>query len=108
MEIVPTQAVPAQTFTALLNNQQVDITLRQLGVFLFMDLQSNGQEVVGYVICENLNLIVRDSYLGFQGDFVFLDNFGNAGRPPQDPEYTGLGARFSLVYLSPDDLASLG
>jgi hypothetical protein len=100
MLVVPTQAVPAQVFTALLNNQQVRITLRQLSTGLFMDLQSNEVEIVGLVICQNLNRIVRDLYLGFQGDFVFLDNTG-AG---QDPFFSGLGTRFSLMYLSPADL----
>jgi hypothetical protein len=100
MLIVPTLAVPSQTFTALLETQQVQITLRTLNEFLFMDLMSNGQEIVGDVICQNLNRIVRNTYLGFSGDFMFLDNYGN----DVDPFFAGLGTRFSLVYLSVSDL----
>ena len=100
MEIVPLQPVPAQIVNVLLNNQSVILTLRQLATGLFMNVISNGAEVVGLVACQNLNRIVRDLYFGFEGDFVFLDNSG-AG---EDPDFTGLGARYSLIYLSPSDL----
>lgn len=100
MLVVPTQAAPNQTFTVILSQQQVQVTLRQLSTGLFMDLQSNGREVVGLAPCQNLNRIVRDLYLGFAGDLVFLDNTG-AG---QDPDYTGLGGRFSLIYIEPSEL----
>lgn len=71
--------------------------------FLFMDLMSNGQEIIGDVICQNLNRIVRNDYLGFIGDFVFLDNYGQ----DVDPFFAGLGTRFSLVYLSEADIESI-
>jgi hypothetical protein len=98
--VVPTLAAPAQTFTIILENQQVQITLLQKSTGLYMDLQSNGQEIVGLVPCQNLNRIVRDLYFGFAGDFAFLDNNGTG----QDPYYTGLGTQFSLMYLEPSDL----
>ena len=100
MLVVPTQAVPNQTLTVILAGQQVQVTLLQKSTGLYMDLQSNGEEVVGLVVCQNLNRIVRDLYFGFIGDFVFLDNTG-AGA---DPDFTGLGSRFSLIYLEAADL----
>lgn len=100
MEIVPLSPVPAQIVNALLNNQAVILTLRQLRTGLYMNIVSNGVEIVGLVACQNLNRIVRDLYLGFEGDFVFLDNTG-AGN---DPNYLGLGSTYSLVYISPSEL----
>jgi hypothetical protein len=100
MQTIPTLDVPAQTFTAVLSGQQAQITLRQLSTGLYMDLQSNGLEIVGLVLCQNKNRIVRDLYLGFQGDFVFLDTTG-AG---QDPSYVGLGSQFALIYIEPAEL----
>jgi len=98
--VVPTQPVPSQSFDVQLNSQNVTIQLRQLSTGLFMNLISNGVEIVGFVICENLNRIVRDLYLGFQGDFVFYDNTGQ----DRDPFYTGLGSDFSLIYIEPSEL----
>lgn len=100
MQSVPVQPVASQVFTAILDTQQVQISLRQLSTGLYMDLQSNGAEVVGLVICQNLNRIVRNRYLGFTGDLVFLDTTG-AG---EDPYYTGLGSRWVLIYLQEADL----
>lgn len=100
MLTIPLQPIPAQDFTVILDTQTVGITLRQLATGLFMNVVSNGVEIVGLVICENLNRIVRDLYLGFSGDFVFYDTTG-AGN---DPDYTGLGTTFALIYLEPSDL----
>jgi hypothetical protein len=41
--------------------------------------------------------------VGFIGDLIFIDTQGTS-----DPNYTGLGSRFLLAYLSPTDLATLG
>ena len=62
-----------------------------------------GVVVITGGICWNLNLIVRDTYLGVVGDFVWFDTTGNGA----DPVYTGIGARFILLYLTPTDLAAL-
>lgn len=98
--VIPVQPVAAQQLSVILAAQSVDITLRQLATGLFMDLQSNGREIVGLVICQDKNRIVRDLYLGFAGDLFFYDNT-DAG---EDPHFTGLGTRFSLIYLGPDEL----
>ena len=55
--------------------------------------------IIGGVICENLNRIVRSLYLGFAGDLAFIDNQGST-----DPVYTGLGTRYSLAYIEADEL----
>ena len=66
---------------------------------MFCDLLVNDTLIIGGVICENANVIVRDAYLGFVGDIAFFDTQGTS-----DPSYTGLGSRWILVYLAPADL----
>lgn len=99
MQIIPLQPIPNQTVTVNLNGQntQVDVYTTPFG--LFMNVYVSNTLVVAGVICQNLNRIVRDLYLNFQGDLAFLDSQGDA-----DPVYTGLGSRFSLGYLEPDEL----
>jgi hypothetical protein len=99
MQIVPLNANPNQTLTIGLNNQSCQIDVYQTPDALFLDLSVNNQMIIGGVICQNLNRIVRDLYLGFQGDLGFVDTQGVS-----DPDYTGLGTRFQLIYLSPSDL----
>lgn len=98
-EIVPLNANPNQIVTVGLGNQTCQIAVRQTSKGLFLSLYVNNTLIIGGVICQNLNRIVRDLYLGFAGDLVFYDTQGTS-----DPDYTGLGARFLLVYLSPSDL----
>lgn len=96
---VPLQPVPAQVVRVILDRQDAVITLRQLSTGLYMDLQLGLTEIVGLVICQNLNRIVRNSYLGFSGDFFFYDTLGTS-----DPSFEGLGSRYQLVYISESEL----
>lgn len=99
-QAIPLQPVPAQQLGVILGGQATTITLRQLSTGLYLDLQVNAVEIVGLVVCENLNRIVRNAYLGFQGDLAFYDNSG-AG---EDPFYSGLGGRFQLFWLPSTDV----
>lgn len=99
MRIVPLQAVPSQVVTVTLGNQVTQISVYQRAYGLFVDVSVNNALIIGGVLAENLNRIVRTLYLGFVGDFCFIDNQGTS-----DPVYTGLGARFSLAYLEATDL----
>lgn len=114
-QIVPLQATPSQQFTITLNDQSCNIRLytKQLFVpistniptdpplyqqetLLFLDLFVNDSLVIGGVLCQNQSLIVRNTYLGFEGDIAFFDMQGG-----DDPQYTGLGSRWILVYFPP-------
>lgn len=101
MQVIPLVVTPAQTLSASLGGQPCRITLREKSTGLFLDLSLNDALVIGGVVGRNAVRIVRDSYLGFVGDLVFFDLFGTA-----DPQYTGLGSRWILVYLSPADVAA--
>lgn len=101
MQIVPLDAVPSQVVNVALAGQTCQIAVYTRGVSIFVDLYINNTKIIGGVIARNLNRIVRSLYLGFVGDLTFIDNQGS-----DDPVYTGLGDRFSLAYLSTDDLAA--
>lgn len=99
LAIVPLQAVPSQTLSANLGNQNCQMRVYQRGDYLFMDVYVNNALIIGGVICQNRNRIVRSAYLSFAGDFIFYDTEGT-----DDPIYTGLGARFQLMYIPAEDL----
>lgn len=98
-QIVPLNATPSQELTVGLNGQSCQIAVYQKSRGLFLDLYVNDGPIIAGVLCLNMNRIVRDLYFGFLGDLAFVDTQGSA-----DPVYTGLGARFQLVYLAPSEL----
>lgn len=99
MQVVPTQSLPNQSLQVQLANQACTLNVYQFRYGLFMDVYVGTTLIIGGVICENLNRIVRSTYLGFIGDFTFFDTLGT-----DDPVYTGLGSRFVLIYLEASDL----
>lgn len=99
MLIIPTKPVAAQTISVLLAQQDCQIVISQKSTGMYLDLYVGGALIIGGVICENLNRIVRSLYLGFVGDLAFLDTEG-AG----DPVYTGLGTRYLLAYIEQSEL----
>lgn len=103
MQIVPLNALPSQTENITLNGQICQINVYQKFYGIFVDLYVDNLLIIGGVIGQNLNRIVRYTYLGFSGDLCFYDTQGN-----DDPYYIGLGDRWQLIYLTPDDLATFG
>lgn len=99
MLVVPLTSVPNQTLQVQLANQACTLNVYQFQYGLFMDVLVNGVLIIGGVSCLNFTRIVRSTYLGFIGDFAFLDTQGAS-----DPVYTGLGSRFFLLYLEESDL----
>lgn len=96
---IPLQAVPSQIVVANLSNQISQIAVYQKLSGLYVNLSVNNALIIGGVIAEDRNRIVRSLYLGFIGDLMFLDNQGT-----DDPFFEGLGARFTLMYLEASDL----
>lgn len=96
-QVVPLQPVPSQTLQIVLGNQSCILNVYQSDAGLFMDVLVNNAPVKEGVLCQNLNRIIRYLYFGFVGDFEFVDTTG-AG---EDPDYSGLGSRFQLLYLTP-------
>jgi hypothetical protein len=103
MLIVPLQAVPSQVVAVTLGGQNCTLNVYQKIGSLYCDVLVNHVLIIGGVICQNRNRIVRDLYLGFIGDLIFIDNQSNT-----DPVYTGLGTQYSLAYLELSDLQGQG
>ena len=103
MLTIPLQAVPSQSVNVQLGGQNCQINIYQKSTGMFCDVYVSNALIIGGVICQNLNRIVRDLYLGFIGDLAFLDTQGSS-----DPYYTGLGARFLFIYLELADLNGAG
>ena len=99
MKIIPISDSYAQYFNVTLNGQSCKINIYQKSTGLFLDLLVNGVLIIGGVICQNMNRIVRDAYLGFVGDLVFYDTQGK-----EDPISPGLGSRYQLYYIELTDL----
>lgn len=95
IQIIPISAVPSQSFTIKLGNQNCAIKIYQLQTGLYFDLSVDGNVIITSMICLNLVGLVREKYLGFIGQFVFFDTKGTA-----DPNYDELGSRYQLFYQS--------
>lgn len=104
--------VPAQSVTIQLNGQSCQILVYTLGTdddaHLYFDLYLAGTPIANGVVCRNLQyLLAHETYTGFQGDFMFVDNQATQGAAYQtgtDPVYTGLGSQYELLYLLPSEL----
>jgi hypothetical protein len=96
MQIIPLASVPSQTLSIVLNQQNCALKVYTLSTGLYLDLYLEGVQILGAVICRDRVELVRQPYLGFIGNLSFIDTQG-----ADDPAYTGLGARFILMYLEP-------
>ena len=103
MQTVQAQAIPNQQLQCQLGTQSATLMITQTTFGLFMTVMIGAATIVSGVLCQNLNRVVRDAYLGFSGDLAFVDTQGSS-----DPVYTGLGTRWQLLYFAPADLALLG
>ena len=99
MQIVPLKATANQTTLVQLNGQSVQLNVYQKSTGLFMDVLVSNLVIITGVLCRNKRFIIYNGYLGFSGDLMFIDNQGD-----DDPDYTGLGDRWSLVYILPSEL----
>ena len=95
MLLIPIQPVPSQILATMLNGQNCQLFIRKLGSNLFVDINSNGVDIVTTVIARDMVPLVCIEYTGFSGNIIFMDLQGKS-----DPEYTGLGTRFILLYLT--------
>jgi hypothetical protein len=101
MRVVPLAAVPSQTLAIVLDGQNAQIALRQNGSFLYFSLSQDDSPIVTTRICRDRQLLLVDArYRGFKGDFLFVDQQGDT-----DPTFTGLGARYQLVFVSASEIA---
>lgn len=98
MQEIPLQSVPSQITKVVLGGQNVQLLVYQKPQGLFVDINSDGDEVVTGAIAYDVNPLVCIEYTGFLGNLLFVDAQGN-----ESPEYTGLGDRYKLLYLDADE-----
>lgn len=101
-QIVPVQAVPNQQVQCQLGGQACTFNIYQQAYGLYIDVYIGQALIIAGVIAENLNRIVRSTYLGFSGDLTFWDTQGL-----ENPVYTGLGTRFLLVYIEQSEALAI-
>lgn len=100
MQTVPLSGVPSQTLQIVLAQQNCQIAVYQKGAHIYLDLSVDGTPILNCRQCvDQGRLLLGRQYLGFVGDLMFDDTQGS-----DDPEYTGLGSRWILVYLEATDL----
>lgn len=113
MQIVPLNPIPNQTLQIVLAGQNcaieldsfdgsdpTDITLSTSTSWLGFSLSVSGEDITTNATgLDRKRLLLNRQYFGFVGDFMFIDTQGF-----DDPEYTGLGTRWVLLYLEASDL----
>lgn len=100
MQQIPIQPIPAQTVKAVLNGQNCQITIYQKAQGLFVDVNLSGVDISLATIARDTVPLVSRDYAGLSGNLLFVDTQG-----ANDPDYTGLGSRYSLVYLTAAEYA---
>lgn len=95
-QVLPIQPIPSQTFQATLGTQNCQITLQQMSTGLYASLSIDGTPIISGKYCNERVNLIRQAYLGFTGWLYFVDTTGKQ----VDPNYKGLGSRYSLVYES--------
>ncbi len=100
MQQIPLQPIPAQITKVVVGGQNCQLSIRQTGRGLFVDINANGEDLAAAAIARDAVPLISREYVGFSGNFLFIDTQGKS-----DPSYTGLGSRFALVYLTADEYA---
>ena len=95
MEQINLANVPAQRLNIVLASQNVQIYIYQKTTGLFVDVNVNGNDVSLGVLARDIVRLVPADYMAFDGQLMFTDTQGDS-----DPDYTGLGSRFQLLYMT--------
>lgn len=100
MKTIPLKSIPSQVVKTVLDDQNIKLKVYQKDEGLFVDVTSDGVDVVVAVLAHDADPIVCIQYTGFAGNFVFIDTQGDS-----DPTYSTLGTRHNLVYLTAEEYA---
>lgn len=100
MFTIPLQPIPSQIVKVVLSGQNCQLNLYQKPQGLFVDISANDVNVVSGIIARDTAALIARDYVGFLGNLIFIDTQGDS-----DPNSTGLGGRFSLLYLTEAEYA---
>lgn len=90
---IPMNSVPNQEILIRVSGIACTVTLRNFSTGLYFSLVANGAALCENVLCVDRSPLLRAAYMGFPGDFCFIDTVGQDA-----PEVWGLDARWRLVY----------
>lgn len=99
---LPLERIPNQTFEIILNDQDCKIHLYTRDEFLFFDLDVSDAPFFYGAICYDRTRILPISRDSFNGNFIFRDTLAR-----NNPEYSKLGERYILYYLTDDEMREL-
>ena len=91
--VIPLSPVPNQEFNITLGEQECIFTFITRGVYLYMNLNVDGSDVINGQICLNNVPLIQYKSLKFKGQLYFTDTQGSL-----DPLYYGLNDRWLLIY----------
>ncbi len=92
--VIPLAAVAYQSLRVPLAGHAVRLDLQQRATGLYAAVWVDDVPVLAGALCQDRTWLVRQSASTLPGDMGFADTQGT-----QDPDYTGLGSRFVLVYV---------
>lgn len=99
---VPLIATPNQELSIELEEQDCTIQVRQLGNYTYLTLWVDSTLIVENAICMPGVAILQGYIQGFNGNFVLVD--GSDPNNQQLSDYTELGSRFLLLYLTEEEI----
>lgn len=94
IQTVPLAATPNQTFSVVLNDRDVGITVRSLAGQVYVDVVADGVAIcAGQIARDRVTLTPRATYLGLPDvSLVFADLRGTS-----DPVWQDFGTRYVLL-----------
>lgn len=98
MTEVPLIATPNQELAIELEEQDCTIQVRQLGNYTYLTLWVDSELIIENAICMPGVAVLQGYIQGFNGNFVLVDKSDPNNQQLSD--YTELGSRFLLLYLT--------
>ena len=98
VQTIPLAVTPNQSFSVVLGDWDLDVTLRTLGGALYVTVVCNDVPVCAGQLClDRVDLVPRAAYLGFPGlGLQFEDQRGTT-----DPAWSEFGTRYALRAMTP-------
>lgn len=100
---LPLEATVNQQFLVTLGEQDCTIALCQRGAAMYLDLGAGGVTVCRGAICQPGIGIVQRATAAFEGQVYLLD-VRSRPNEQQPPQWQGLGARWKLYWLTPEEV----
>ncbi|MBD5417377.1 MAG: hypothetical protein HDR50_06905 [Desulfovibrio sp.] len=103
---LPLEAMVNQEFLVTLGEQDCTIALYQRGASMYLDLNAGGAIICRGAICQPGMGIVQRATMAFAGQLYLLDERSQP-MEQQPPQWQGLGTRWKLYWLSPEEVKEI-